>query len=148
MICLRHFIAEDIPALQKVYPDMTEQEVRDMLQQWHEMKYNGRYFEMFAVLSGSEVVGEISLYEHSKSAVSIGPTIYEPYRQKGYGKEAVKLAICRAREKGFRIIIQQVRTDNAASIALHNSLGFEIDGHGYIYMNRKEQPCYLFLMAI
>ncbi|MBO4888015.1 MAG: GNAT family N-acetyltransferase [Firmicutes bacterium] len=148
MICLRHFIAEDIPALRKAYPDMTEKELLDMLQEWHEMKYNGRYFEMFAVLSGNEIVGEISLYEHSKSAVSIGPTIYEPYRQKGYGKEAVKLAICRAREKGFRIIIQQVRTDNTASIALHNSLGFEIDRHGYIYKNRKDQPCYLFLMAI
>ena len=148
MVSLRHFIMEDIPYLRSVYPDMTEEQLQSMLKDWHEMKHNGRYFEMFAVCSGNEIVGEVSLYEHSKSAVSIGPTIYEPYRQNGYGKEAVKLAICRAKEKGFRIIIQQVRTDNTASIALHNSLGFEMDGHGYVYKNRKGHPCYLFLMAI
>ena len=148
MVCLRHFIAEDIPALKQVYPTMTEDEIRKMLAEWHDMKHDGRYFEMFAVSDEKESVGEISLYQHSDSSVSIGPMIYEAFRRKGYGKQAMQLAISRARELNYRILIQQVGCDNEASIALHNSLGFELDGDGYVYKNRKDHPCYLFLMAL
>ncbi len=148
MVSLRHFIAEDIPALKQVYPAMTEDKIRKMLADWHEMKHDGRYFEMFAVCDEKEIVGEISLYQHSDSSVSIGPTIFEAFRRKGYGKLAMQLAISRARELNYRILIQQVACDNEASIALHKSLGFELDGDGYVYKNRKDHPCYLFLMAL
>lgn len=148
MVSLRHFIAEDIPVLQSIYQTMTEDEIRKMLADWYTMKHDSRYFEMFAVCDGNEIVGEISLYHHSKSSISIGPTIYESFRRQGYGKQAMSLAILRARELGYRILIQQVRCDNEASIALHNSLGFELDGNGYVYKDRKGHPCYLFLMAL
>ena len=148
MVYLRHFIAEDIPLLQSVYPDMSRAELQKMLGAWHEMKYDGRYFEMFAICNDEGIVGEISLYQHSRTSVSIGPTIYEPYRRKGYARQAMELAISRARELDYRILVQQVRTDNAASIALHRSLGLEADGNGYIYKNRKDHPCFLYLMAL
>ena len=148
MVSLRHFIAEDIPFLRTIYPDMTEEDLKNTLRLWHELKHNGRYFEMFAICDGNEIVGEISLYQHSESSVSIGPTIYEKHRRKGYGKKAMLLAISRARELDFQILIQQVNCDNKPSIALYTSLGFEIDGNGYIYRNTKEQPCYLFLKAV
>ena len=148
MISIRHFIVEDLPYLRAVYQNMTEQELLNMLNDWHAMKHNGRYFEMFAVCNGKEIVGEISLYQHTSSAVSIGPTIYETYRKQGFGTQAMKLAIGHAKEKGFKIVIQQVSTNNDASIALHKKLGFEIDGYDYVYKNRKDHPCYLFLMAL
>lgn len=148
MVSLRHFTAEDIPAMRSIYQAMTEDEIREMLADWQTMENEGRYFEMFAVCDGNEIVGEISLYQHSKSSASIGPTIYEAFRRRGYGRQAMSLAILRARELGYRILIQQVSCDNKASIALHNSLGFELDGYGYVYKNRKDHSCYLFLMAL
>ncbi len=75
MVSLRHFIAEDIPVLKQVYPAMTEDEIRKMLSDWHEMKHDGRYFEMFAACNKEEIVGDISLYQHSNSSISLGPTI-------------------------------------------------------------------------
>ena len=146
MICLRHFIAEDIPALQKVYPDMTEQEVRDMLQQWHEMKYNGRYFEMFAVISGGQIVGSVSLRKQSRSIVSAGIDILDSERGKGLGSEAFSLLIQHASGNGYRIILDQVRKDNTSSIRLHEKLGFESDG--YVYRNQKDHEVVLYLKVL
>ena len=42
-----------------------------------------------------------------------------------------------AAEKGYRIILDQVRKDNPASIRVHEKLGFESDG--YIYQNQKNK---------
>ena len=38
-----------------------------------------------------------------------------------------------AAKKGYKIILDQVRKDNLASIRLHKKLGFESDG--YVYLN-------------
>ena len=148
MITLRHFTLEDAPVLQSYYPDMAEEDLQSMLTAWQKEDYQSSYFEMFAICQEDQIVGEISLYEHTTSAVSIGPIIYEPFRRKGYATEAMKLALCRAKEKDYHIVIQQVRTDNEVSIALHKKLGFEIDGRDYVYKNKKDHPCYLFLLAI
>ena len=40
-----------------------------------------------------------------------------------------------AKEKGYKIVSQQIRINNMASIALHSSLGFETNG--LIYTNAK-----------
>lgn len=148
MISLRHFTEEDLACLRAFYPELSDQELLDLLDSWNAMEHSGHYFEMFAVCQDHEIVGEISLYQHTSDAVSIGPTIYEPYRRRGYGAKAMELAICHAKEKGFRIVIQQVSTSNEASMALHKRLGFEIDGFDYVYMNRKGHPCYLFLKSL
>ena len=57
--------------------------------------------------------------------MSIGPEVFGEYRRKGFAKEAMICACEMAKEKGFKIVSQQIRTNNAASIALHLSLGFE-----------------------
>lgn len=114
MICLRHFIAEDIPVLQSFYPERTLKELQQMLHEWHQMKLGGRYFEMFAVCSEGKIVGEISLYEYSKSTVGICLAMDEPCPHSDDAAQAVKMAVCRAKENGFRFIIQQIRTDMIA----------------------------------
>ena len=59
----------------------------------------------------------ISLYEHSKWVVSCGPQIFEGECRKGYGYEALLRALLVAHDKGYKIAVAQIRTDNTASIA-------------------------------
>ena len=56
--------------------------------------------------------------------------------------EAIKVA----KERRYEIVLQQIRTDNSASIRLHEALGFEKDNNTYI--NRNGNEVYLYLKAI
>ncbi len=51
-----------------------------------------------------------------------------------------------AESKGYKIVLQDIRSDNIASIALHQSLGFETDK--YAYVNKKGNEVFLFLKAL
>ena len=68
------------------------------------------------------------------------------FQRQGFGKEAMLIALDTAKSKGYKIVFQQVRSDNISSIALHKSLEFETDGYGYI--NRKEKEVLIFLKAL
>ena len=61
-------------------------------------------------------------------------------------KGALAALISLAKEKGYRIVLDQVRRDNRASIRLHEKLGFETDG--YIYRNRKNNEVVLYLKIL
>ena len=91
------------------------------------MSYQGAYFEMFAVLCGSQPVGSISLYEREGS-ISAGPEIIEAYRQKGIGHEALTLALDHAQRLGYAKATAQIRKNNTASIKLHEKCGFTRSG--------------------
>ena len=101
---------------------------------------------MFAVVNDADVIGSISLFEHSPSVASIGVEIFANHRRKGYAADAMRLLLKYAMEKGYRIIQQQIRTNNAASLSLHEKLGFETDG--YVYVNRKGHDIILYLKAL
>jgi len=147
MIKLRNFINDDAAVLQQsVYPNMPVEQIKEMIANWDKKEFQDRYFEMFAVLDDEEIVGTISLYQHSKQVISIGPEVFSDYRRKGFAKEAMRLASDVARNKGYKIVCQQIRTDNVASIALHQSLGFETDG--YVYTNRKGREVLIYLKAL
>lgn len=147
MVTLRHFEREDAPALRESrYPDMAAEEVRDMIDNWNKGKFQGRYFEMFAVMSDGGLAGTVSLYHRSKSAVSIGPEVFPPFRGGGIGRAAMLSAMKRAKDRGYKIAMQQVRSANAASIALHKSLGFETDGYGYV--NKKGDEVFILLKLL
>lgn len=146
-VSLRHFAAEDAPVLrEKLWPDMTLEALADMIGEWNTLTFEGRYFEMFAVQSGDRVVGTVSLYEHTASVVSLGAEIFEGERRKGHAAAASALALERAAARGWRIAQDQVRADNAASIRLHEALGFETDG--YVYRNQRGQEVLLYLKAL
>ena len=51
-----------------------------------------------------------------------------------------------AKEKGYKIVFQQIRTNNVASIALHSSLGFETNG--LIYTNAKGNQVAIYLKSL
>lgn len=147
MIYLRNFTADDAEEFWlKQSSGMTLYEIREMFAEWNKKEYSGKYFEMFAVIGDGEIVGTISLYEHSRSVVSFGPEIFEPYRRQGIGREAMILAMETAKTKGYRIVSQQIRADNTASLSLHIRLGFETDG--YVYRNRKGNEVLIYLKLL
>ena len=51
-----------------------------------------------------------------------------------------------AKEKGYKIVSQQIRVSNAASIALHKSLGFETND--IIYTNAKGNQVSIYLKSL
>ena len=56
------------------------------------------------------------------------------------------LAMELAHQKGYKIVSQQIRTDNTASIALHKALGFETSGA--IYTNAKGNQVSIYLKSL
>jgi len=147
MIRIRHFTEQDAPVIgRNQYPGVPMAEIREMISEWENNTCRGRYFEMFAVTRDGAVVGSVSLFEHTKSAVSVGVEIYPGERRKGYAFTGMRLVMEHARALHYRVILDQVRPDNPASVALHKRLGFETDG--YIYKNAKGQDVLLFLLCL
>ena len=147
MIALRHFGSDDVSVLQeKRYPDMTCHEIAEMIREWNSCEYDGRYFEMFAVISDGRTVGSISVFENSRSAAEIGPDIFPDERRKGFAYEAMLQAVRYVSDKGYRVLIQQVRYDNTASIRLHEKLGFEqLES---VYRNSKGNNVLLYIKIL
>jgi len=57
-------------------------------------------------------------------------TIYldERFRGRGIGRALLRALLARAKEDGLRAIVASISSDNAVSLALHRSLGFEVVG--------------------
>ena len=146
MITLRSFTIEDAPYLQERYSSLSREQIEEMIHEWNRGEFNDKYFEMLAILSDERIVGTISLYQHSIEVISIGPEVFEPYRKNGYGKEAMAQACKKAAENGYKIVSQQIRTDNVASLALHSSLGFATNGS--VYTNAKGNQVYIYLKSL
>ena len=86
------------------------------------------------------------MMEYSKSVVSFGAEIYPAFRRSGFAYAANLLLFDRAKQLGYKVVQNQVRTDNTASIRLNEKLGFETDQ--YVYQNQKNSPVYLFLKVL
>ena len=147
MILLRNLKKQDASELQeRGYSDLSTEQVEALICDWNKKQFNGKYFEMYAIVSDEKIVGTISLYQHSSEVVSIGPEVFCEYRRKGFAKEAMICACKMAKEKGFKIVSQQIRTNNAASIALHCSLGFETNE--LVFTNTKGNQVYIYLKCL
>lgn len=147
MVTLRDFAKADIPALQNyLLPGKTERELMKQLGAWRQKEYRGRYYEALAVVGGGETVGMVSLYQHTDFAVSCGIEIFPPFRRRGFAFEAMTQALQRAERGGYRLALDQVRTDNDASIALHQKLGFQADCGEY--WNKNGNSVFLFLKLL
>ena len=144
MTSLRNFERSDAPALRAAsYPEKSVTEVENLINEWSVQQFNGKYSEKLAVLQDGLLVGAMFLYQHTSEVISIGPEIFPAYRKRGIGREALSKACDFARSKGYKIVLQQIRIDNVASIALHTSLGFETNGLTYISRKGSEVAFYL-----
>ena len=147
MIVFRHFLEQDAGFIcGNLYPDLTTDGAVAMIHEWNSGIHQGRYFEMFAVLSGNEIVGYASLLEHSHSTVFAGIEILRTEQNKGFGAQTLATLIDLAASKGYRIMFDQVRADNLASIKLHEKMGFESDK--YIYRNQKNKEIILYIKPL
>lgn len=147
MIRLRNFQPEDAPLLkEQIYPDMPIEETQKMISQWETKDYNGHYFEMFGVFYNNQLVGTVSLFAHSSHSLSCGPDILPQFQRRGFGREAMVAAMEIAKNKGYQIAASQILTSNTASIALHQSLGFE--SSGYVYKNQKGKDVLIYLKSL
>ena len=147
MVKLRNFELGDASALQQErHRNMSIEEIKSMICDWNKLEYGGKYFEMFAIIVGDKIAGEISLYQLSDSVVSIGLEVFLRFRGQGFGKQAAMLALEMCSDKGYKIACHQVLSDNIPSIALNKSLGFETDM--YRYKNQKNKDVYIFLKSL
>jgi len=147
MVTIRSFTQEDASFIQQnLYPDMSLSDISDLIDAWHTCIYDGKYFEMFAVLSDESMVGFVSLLEHSKHIASLGAEIIPMARGKGVASNAITLLMQYAAEKEYQVLLDQVRADNVASIRLHHKLGFESDG--YVYKNQRGRDVVLYIKTI
>ena len=144
MITLRSFQKEDALLLhQRKYGDLSLEQIQNLIFEWNQKQVNGQYFEMFAIVCEEKIIGTISMFQHSKHILSIGPEIFSEYRRNGFAKEAMVLTLEKAREQGYQMVFQQIRIDNMASVALHLSLGFETNG--FVYANSKGHQVSIYL---
>lgn len=139
MVCIRHFTENDIDAIRaNQYPVAAKEEILNMLHGGNAGSFHGKSLEMFAVLFEDTVVGSVSLFQSSQNIASLGLEIYQAYRQRGFASQTMRLAMDHAKKLGYKIIQNQARADNIASICLRERLSFESDY--YIYKNKKDQP--------
>lgn len=122
---LRHFGNGDVAEIRRLeYPDLSEKEISDLVSAWNKKSYNGRYFEIFAVTLDDRVIGNVSLYEYEAEIFTAGLMIYEPYRNRGYGRNALTLLAAKAKEKGLKALYAKIRADNVASKKVAEKVGF------------------------
>ncbi len=147
MISLKNFTIAEAPILRlRMYSDMSIEQIEALICEWQRKEFNGKYFEMYAIWHDKTVVGAISLYQHSKEVISMGPEIFPAHQRKGFAKQAMRLACDIAKEKGYKIVSQQIRINNEPSIALHKSLGFETND--LIYTNAKCNQVSIYLKSL
>lgn len=147
MIVLRNFRDTDASIFQEKHGrHLSLEEIQELFRKWNLREYEGKYFEMFAIIKDEDIVGRISLYQHSENVISCGPEIFEGCCRQGFAKEAMGLAMEISKTKGYKVVLQQIRTDNEASIALHNSLDFETDG--YVYRNKKGNEVLIYIKVL
>ena len=145
MIELRKFSRDDAADLARLMKT-EEQEAEKLIKQWNTGSFNGKRFEAYAVRHDGGTVGFITLFQHSGAVVSIGPEIFEEYRGRGFGTEAMMCALDIARSEGFKTVSQQIRTNNGASLKMHEKLGFETDGS--VFRNIKGNDCLIYLKSL
>lgn len=129
MVTLREFCEKDVAALQThQYPELSDTEISQMITDWNKRVYDGKYFEMFAVVNDNDVVGSVSLFQQSDDSVYYGVHIFEGFRRQGFAYEGLLLAMEIAKNKHYKFALANIRKSNAASIKLSEKLGFRYTG--------------------
>lgn len=93
-VALRNFSENDINVLQKYqYNFASYEKVKSYIAEWNCKTFNGKYFEIFAVVNDTAVVGSISVYQYGSSIISCDPEVFELYRKNGFAYKAILLAL-------------------------------------------------------
>lgn len=82
----------------------------------------------FFILSDGRHAGGITVHSVKAPSFSYGIAVAPGMRRRGVARAALPLLFAQMKRRGFSRAVVQVASDNAASLALHASLGFEIAG--------------------
>lgn len=131
MVTLREFCEKDVETLQiHQYNDLSNADISQMISHWNKRVYDGKYFQMFAVVNDNDVVGSVSLFQQSDDSVYYGVHIFESFRRQGFAYEGLLLAMEIARNMNYKFALANIRKSNTASIKLSEKLGFRyVDEH-------------------
>ncbi len=135
---------EDLPLL-AYNQGCAPEKLLPMLAESRAQRHESRYYEQFSIRMEGCVVGAASLYEQEDGTVSEGIEVFPTFRRCGFARQALSLLADAARTHGYAVLTAQVRTDNAASIALHQSLGFT---SGEPWINRKGREVITFTKGL
>ena len=139
-VALEPLAEEHLPII-AYYQHTTVEALRPMLAASRLQVHAGRYYEQFAVMADGCMTGAVSLFAQPEGAVCDGVDTFPPFRKCGLASRALSLLQDVARMRGFAVQTAQVRTNNTASIALHEKLGFV---HGESWINRKGREVFTF----
>ena len=91
-----------------------------------EIKHIGKSADdlRFFILCDEAHAGGITVHSVELSRFSYGIAIAQPQRRKGVAKAALTLLFAQMKQRGFTHALVQIAPGNAASLALHRSLGF------------------------
>ena len=124
-INIRKFTADDAALLKKYqFHQMNINDIENMISLWNKNKYDGRYCEVFAAEYDGALSGWFSMAELPNGRISIGQTVFEPYRQKGIAFSVMRNLQKTKKRNGYSLAEAQIRINNAASIKLHEKLGY------------------------
>ncbi len=116
------------------FPEMSNGDFAEMLHDAQSHTWQGLPFELFVIRQAGQTVGFVSLVCREKGVVSNGIGVSEPWRKQGIATEAMRQLLVIAHRLGYARMTTQIRTDNAASLALHRKLGFKLDE---TFINRR-----------
>lgn len=140
---LRHFNENDYLELTKYYmPNLKEEQFKQIIREWNLLKHKNKFFEIFAIVENRQIVGMISLYQHTSTVVSEGVEIFKPFRNKGLATKSILLIQNIAKFYGYKVITAQVARKNIASIKLHKKLEVEIY-HEFISLKENRQLLFI-----
>jgi L-amino acid N-acyltransferase len=111
--------------------DMEERSL-DEQQQWLAMR-SGAHIALVAADEGGTLAGFASLSPYRdrpayRTTVENSVYVDQSFQGKGVGKALMSALVDAARDHGFHSVIARIVSSNAASIALHRAVGFEIVG--------------------
>ena len=92
-----------------------------------QLKHIGKSAEdlRFFILQNGAHAGGITVHSVKGSCFSYGIAVTETKRRQGVARAALPMLFDFMKRRGFDTVLVQVRPDNAASLALHASLGFQ-----------------------
>ena len=82
----------------------------------------------FFIYEDNTHAGGITVHSASGNSFSYGIAVAREKRNRGVAKAALPLLYSLMKDRGFSRVCVQIAADNAASLALHTSLGFRETG--------------------
>lgn len=99
--------------------------------------------------SGGRIVGRVNLLDVRDELPELGYRIGAAYGGRGYARQAVRLALQAARERGVRRMSARATTDNPASRRVLEVSGFApTDEPASITVNGEPRPATVYLKAL